>query len=163
MNYIILCIIGALLLSISDLFSKYALNNGVSNINYIFWSRGIAYSACLILLVLLTYIFSIKVMANNGKNNNIYELVKLNKKKKLNYFCIISGIFSFLALVLIIYSFSITNNIGYNIAIISSTCLFTLILSSLFFSVKIELTGIIGALLIILGIFLISKTSNEIK
>lgn len=161
MNYIILCIIAAVLLSVSDLFSKYALNNGVSNINYIFWSRGIAYFTCLILLVLLTYLFSIKVMANNGENNNIYDLIRLNRKNNLNYACIISGIFSFIALALIIYSFSISKNIGYNIAIISSTCLFTLILSCLFFSVKIELQGLIGCILIILGVFLISRTKNN--
>ena len=163
MNYILLCIIGAIALSISDIFSKYALNNGVSNINYIFWSRGIAYTSCLILLVILTYLFSIKCMANDDKNDNIYSLIKLNQKNKLNYACIISGIFSFIALVLIIYSFSISKNIGYNIAIVSSTCLFTVLLSSLLFKVKIELIGILGVVLIILGIFFISKTSNNLE
>mgnify|MGYP001251600999 CR=1 FL=1 len=163
MNYILLCIIGALLLSISDLCSKYALNNGVSNVNFLFWSHGITYFVCLIILVTVTYYFSLHFLSNNKKNNNIYELIKLNKNNKLNYACIISGIFAFLALIVIIYSFSLSKNIGYNVAIISSTCLFTLLLSILFFKAKIELNGIIGVILILLGIFFISKTSNKMK
>ena len=161
MNYIILCLMGALMFSVSDLFTKYVLNNGMSNINYIFWSRGITYLICLILLVVLTYLFSIKFLANNSKNDNIYELIKLNKRKDLNYACIISGILSLFAIILIIYSFSVSKNIGYNVAIVSSTCLFTLIISSIFLKTKIELQGLMGCILIILGVFLISRTNNN--
>ena len=161
MNYIILCLMGALMFSVSDLITKYVLNNGMSNINYIFWSRGITYLICLILLVVLTYLFSIKFLANNSKNSNIYELIKLNKRKDLNYACIISGILSLFAIIILIYSFSLSKNIGYNVAIVSSTCLFTLIISSIFLKTKIELQGLIGCILIILGVFLISKTNNQ--
>lgn len=162
MNYIFFSLLGALLLSISDLCSKYALNNGVSNINYIFWSHGITYFVCLIILLLLTYFLSITFLTNNSRMKSLYDIVKLNKNRKVNMATLCSGIFGFVALVSIIYSFTISDNIGYNSAIISSACLFTLIFSTLFLNASIELKGIIGVIFIIVGLILISRCSNSL-
>jgi uncharacterized membrane protein len=162
MSYIFFSLLGALLLSLSDLFSKYALNNGISNINYIFWSHGITYFVCLILLLLLTYGLSITFLTNNSRMSSLYDIVKLNKNRKVNIATICSGVCGFMALLVIIYSFSISENIGYNSAIISSACLFTLIFSILFLKASIEFKGILGCIFIIVGLILISRCSNSL-
>ena len=51
MNYIFFSILGALFLSLSDILSKYVLNNEISYVNYIFWSHGITYLLCTLMYV----------------------------------------------------------------------------------------------------------------
>ena len=158
MNYIFYAVISALLLSISDICTKYALNNKINNINYIFWSHGVIYLLCLILLICLLYFKPIPLLTNT---NNILENIKYPNKKGI--YVLLSGIFGFLALITIIYSFKISKNIGYSVAIISSTCLFTLIFNRIFFDNKIEFIGVIGVISILFGGYLISKCDNEMQ
>ena len=51
--YIFFAILSALLLSFSDILTKYALDKGTSNFEYIFWSHG-----KYILSVLLFYYYT---------------------------------------------------------------------------------------------------------
>ena len=43
MSYIIAALTGAFLLSLSDISSNYALENGLSNLTHTFWSHGVVY------------------------------------------------------------------------------------------------------------------------
>jgi drug/metabolite transporter (DMT)-like permease len=162
MNYIFFAFIGAFLLSISDVLSKYALNNNVSNLNFIFWSHGIVYIACIILLLVLCLFIRPQFLLGDmdNKKNDIQEIIKLSNNKKTRIAVFLSGIIAFSALICIIYSFKISDNIGYTSAIISTTCLFTLLFSVLFLGSNIEIKGVIGCLLIIAGIVMISRCSN---
>lgn len=159
MSYIFFALFGAFLLSISDVLSKYALDNNVSNINFIFWSHGIVYIACIILLLVLCLFIRPQFLLGN-KKYGIQEIIKLSNNKKTRRAVLLSGIIAFSALISIIYSFKISDNIGYTSAIISTTCLFTLLFSVLFLGSNIEIKGVFGCLLIIAGIFMISSCSN---
>ena len=153
MNYIFFSILGALFLSLSDILSKYVLNNEISYVNYIFWSHGITYLLCTVILLFIAYKF--KFLLSNS--TNLKNIVKLHRKNNVNLCIFLSGILGFLALITIIYSFSISKNIGYNVSIISCTCLITLLLSIIFFKAKIESKGIAGCVLIFIGVLLISQ------
>lgn len=165
MEYLFFAIIGALLLSISDLLSKYALNNNVSNFKFIFWSHGVIYIICIILLLFVFLfvrpIFLVDEMGN--KKYGISKLIELPDNKKTIIAIFLSGVIAFSALISIIYSFKISENIGYTTAIISTSCLFTLIFSVFFLGSKIEIKGVLGSLLIVAGIVLISMCSNTKK
>ena len=150
--YIIFALVSAILLSFSDILTKYALNNGRSTFEYIFWSHGVIYVVgILILLVILRY-KKIKSLTNNDTVN---EMVKI-KFDKTRFAILLSGAIAFIALLTIIYTFSISKNIGYTVAIISTTALFSYIISYFIFNSKIDLKGFIGILLIISGVYLIS-------
>jgi drug/metabolite transporter (DMT)-like permease len=155
MNYIFFAIISALLLSLSDICTKYSLENNINNINYIFWSHGIIYLLCLLVLIVILYFKPLKILTDT---NNIMKNIKYPEKKGI--YVLLAGLFGFLALVTIIYAFKISLNIGYTVAIISSTCVFTLIFSKLFFNHKIEFKGVMGIIAILFGVYLISKCNN---
>ena len=49
MNYLLYSLLGAFFLSISDIASKYAIDNKVSNLTYVTWSHGVLYVVVLII------------------------------------------------------------------------------------------------------------------
>ena len=150
--YIILALVSALMLSLSDILTKYALNNGKSSFEYIFWSHGVIYVICIIALLVILKYKKIKSLTNNDSINSMVKL----KFDKTRYAILLSGIIAFLALITIIYTFSISKNIGYTVAIISTTALFSYIISYFLFNSKIDIKGFLGILLIIFGVYLIS-------
>jgi len=162
MNYIIIALVSSILLSVSDICSKYALINNVSTVNLIFWSHGVTYIVCLSLLILLCRYLPLKFLVDI-QPKSFYEIIKLNKNLKVNIAMIFSGLLAFIALIGIIYAFKITDNIGYTVGLISTTCLFTLIISFFYLKTQIEKKGILGCIFIILGIVLISNCSNNMR
>ena len=150
--YIIFALVSAILLSFSDILTKYALNSGRSTFEYIFWSHGVIYLVGILILLFVLRYRKIKSLTNN---DTINEMLKI-KFDKSRIAILLSGAIAFLALITIIYTFSISKNIGYTVAIISSTALFSYIISYFLFNSKIDLKGLIGILLIISGVYLIS-------
>lgn len=150
--YIIFALVSAILLSFSDILTKYALNNGRSTFEYIFWSHGVVYLVGILILLFVLRYKKIKSLTNN---DNITEMLKI-KFDKSRIAILLSGAIAFLALITIIYTFSISKNIGYTVAIISTTALFSYIISYFLFNSKIDLKGLVGILLIISGVYLIS-------
>ena len=157
--YIFFAILSALLLSISDILAKYSLDKGKSNFEYIFWSHGIIYLACIILLLLYLKYNPLKMLLNKNKIKDVLKLEFNNTR----YAILLSGIFGFLALITIIYTFKISKNIGYTVAVISTTCLFSLILSYFFLGAPINYKGLFGIVFILIGVYLIGNCGNEIK
>ena len=160
MSYIFFGLLGAFLLSIADTLCKYALNNSVSNVNFIFWSHGVTYAVCLVILLLICRYIPLKFLTNT-KPISFYDIIKFNNNKKVNMAIILSGVIAFMALISIIYAFKISDNIGYTVALLSTSCLFTLIFSYIYLKSNIELKGIFGCILIIVGVILISNCSNK--
>ena len=156
--YIFFAILSALLLSFSDILTKYALDKGTSNFEYIFWSHGIIYIVCIIILLLYLKFNPLKLLLNKDKIKDILKLEFNNTR----YAIVLSGIFGFLALITIIYTFKISKNIGYTVAVISTTCLFSLILSYFFLDAPINYKGLIGILFILIGVYLIGNCGNTI-
>ena len=156
--YIFFAILSALLLSFSDILTKYALDKGTSNFEYIFWSHGIIYIVCIIILLLYLKFNPLKLLLNKDKIKDILKLEFNNTR----YAIVLSGIFGFLALITIIYTFKISKNIGYTVAVISTTCLFSLILSYFLLDAPINYKGLIGILFILIGVYLIGNCGNTI-
>ena len=155
--YIFFALLSALLLSFSDILAKYSLDKGKSNFEYIFWSHGIIYLACIIILLLYLKYNPLKLLLNKDKIKDILKL-KFNSTR---YAILLSGICGFLALITIIYTFKISKNIGYTVAIISTTCLFSLILSYFFLGSPINSNGLFGILFILIGVYLIGTCGNS--
>tara|TARA_B100001142_G_C14152414_1_gene585080 strand:- start:333 stop:815 length:483 start_codon:yes stop_codon:yes gene_type:complete len=156
--YIFFALLSALLLSFSDILTKYALDKGKSNFEYIFWSHGVIYIACIIILLLYLKFNPLKLLLNKDKIKDILK-IEFNSTR---YAIVLSGIFGFLALITIIYTFKISKNIGYTVAVISTTCLFSLILSYFFLDAPINYKGLIGILFILIGVYLIGNCGNTI-
>lgn len=156
MLYIYLALFSALGFSLSDLCSKYLLDNGISNLQFLFYSHGVIFVSLCIISILLVSFLSIGVLTNGNK---YLDVVKFPTDKR-GLILISASTISFVALISLIYAFKISKNIGYTVAIVGTTSLFTLILSRVIFGHKIQLIGLIGALLIISGVFLISKCNN---
>ena len=156
--YIFFSLLSALLLSISDILTKYALDKGKSNMEYIFWSHGIIYLLCIIVLLIYLWFNPIKLLLNKDTIKNILKL-EFNTTR---YAILLSGLFGFLALITIIYTFKISKNIGYTVAIISTTCLFSLLLSYFFLDAPINYKGMYGILFILIGVYLIGNCGNSL-
>ena len=155
--YIFYSLLASLLLSISDILSKYSSDKGISNFEYIFWSHGVIYLACIIMLLLYLKYNPLKLLLNKDKIKDILKL-EFNSTR---YAILLSGIFGFLALITIIYTFKISQNIGYTVAIISTTCLFSLILSYFFLGSTINSKGLFGIIFILIGVYLIGTCGNS--
>ena len=151
MSYIIAALTGAFLLSLSDISSNYALENGLSNLTHTFWSHGVVY---LIAILVAIYLMS--------KKGEILSNIKFPENKKAGCASLMAGLFGFLALLTINYAFSKSNNIGYTVALISTTSLITLIISNIFFNKPLETKGTIGILTILIGVYLISTCNNKL-
>lgn len=156
--YVFFSLLGALFLSISDILSKYAIDKGSSNFEYIFWSHGIIYCVCIISLLIYLNYNPLKLLVNNHKIKDILK-IKFNNTR---YAILLSGLFGFLALITIIYTFKISKNIGYTVALISTTCLFSLILSYIFLGSPINMLGIVGIIFILIGVYLIGNCGNSL-
>ena len=62
MLYIFLALFAALGFSVSDICSKYLLNNGVSNLQFLFWAHGIAFVLLTLLFIIIGTQFSLKFL-----------------------------------------------------------------------------------------------------
>ena len=159
MNYIFLALTVAFLISITDLCNKSLIEKGVSNFKYTFWTRGVIYGLCILVLVLFVLYNPSTGMTNN--EGNFTDMIKLPTDKKIIILILVAGIASFTAILLTYFSFKYSRNVGYTVAIISSTCVFTLLLSKYFFKTEINKMGLFGIGFVILGVYLISLTDND--
>ena len=153
---IILSLCAALGFSISDICSKYLLENGVSNLQFLLWGHGILFVLLTILFMIIGTKYSLKFLTNGDGYNKLVQLPKGN----LLLILFLATITSFLGLVLLIYAFKISKNIGYISAVVGTTSLITFILSWVVFGKTPEMIGILGALFILFGVYLISKCDN---
>lgn len=168
MNYMLYALLGAVFLSISDIASKYAIDNKVSNLTYITWSHGVLYVVVLTIFIILCLKYQWKKFILYSKESNsryktLYNILKLPNDWKSIVSVILGGIFGFLALIIIIMAFQRSVNIGYTVAVISTTSAITAILTWLIFKVKLNFFGILGICLIISGCFLIGKSEDDLK
>ncbi len=156
MLYIFLALYAALGFSISDICTKYMLDNGISNLQYLFWAHGILFITLTIILIIIGTNYSLKPLTNG---HSYLDIAKF-PRGKLGWIIVLSTLFSFSALVGLIYAFKISKNIGYTSAIVGTTSLMTFFFSWLFFNSKPQLIGIIGAISILFGVYLISRCDN---
>jgi drug/metabolite transporter (DMT)-like permease len=156
MLYIYLALLSALGFSLSDICSKYLLDSGVSNLQYLLWGHGLLYIVITICAIFLASHFSFKALTNGDKIPNIFRL----PKGKLGVIVILASIFSFVGLVSLIYAFKISDNIGYTSAVVGTVSLITFFFSWILFDKKPEGIGLFGALLILAGVYLISRCKN---
>lgn len=157
MLYIYLALISAICFSTSDICSKYLFNNSISNLQYLFWAHGILYIILSVLTILVCSYLSIGLFTNNKTYLDVIKFPKLFKNRLVLIFGTVS---SFIGLLVLMYSFKISKNIGYTVGLVGTTSLFTLILSSLIFKKSINPFGLLGVILIISGVFFISKCEN---
>lgn len=156
MLYIYLSLLAALFFSLSDISTKVLLNNGVSNLQYLFWSQGILYIfITLIALYFATY-FSIKFLTNGDSATKVLSIPSM----KIGFYMVITTLFSFCGILSLVYAFKISDNIGYTSSIVGTTALMTFFFAWLIFGKKPEAIGLLGAILIIAGVFLISRCKN---
>ncbi len=156
MLYIFLALFAALGFSVSDICSKYLLNNGVSNLQFLFWAHGIAFVLLTLLFIIIGTQFSLKFLTNGDK----YKKLLSYPKGKLGLVLILSSLASFFGLVALIYAFKISDNIGYTSAVVGTVTMITFFLSWLIFNKTPEIKGLLGAALILFGVYLISKCKN---
>ena len=72
MNYLLYSLLGAIFLSISDVASKYALDNKISNLTYVTWSHGVLYVVLLTIFIILCLILIIDDASVKMLYQNIY-------------------------------------------------------------------------------------------
>ena len=149
MLYIYLALFSALTFSLSDITTKYLLDNGVSNLQYLFWGQGMIYILLTILTIIFATIYSYNILTNGEPLLNVIKY----PPGKLGLVIFVSTIFSFMGLLSLIYAFKISKNIGYTASIVGTTSLMTFFFSWLFFNKKAELKGLIGAVNIIWCVF----------
>ena len=156
MLYIYLALFSALGFSISDLCSKYLFDNNVSTLQYLFWGHGILYILLAIVAIVTTSYFSIGYFTNNKKYLDVVKFPSGNK----GLIIILASLLSFLGVLSLLYAFKISINIAYTSAIVSTVSLITLLINRLVFKKKIQLSGLVGILLIISGVYFISRCQN---
>ena len=156
MLYLFLAFYAAFGFSVSDMCTKYMLDNGISNLQYLFWAHGILFLLLTVIFMGLGIKYSLPSLTNGS---NLSEMMRF-PSGKLGLIILISTIFSFTGLLVLIYAFKISKNIGYTSAAVGTVSLMTLIFSWIFFNKKPEPVGILGVLSILFGVFLISKTDN---
>ena len=86
--YIFFALLSALLLSFSDILAKYSLDKGKSNFEYIFWSHGIIYLACIIILLVYLKFNPLKLLLNKDKIKDILKIEFNNTR----YAILLSGL-----------------------------------------------------------------------
>ena len=159
MNYIFLALLAAFFISVTDVCNKTLINNGISSFKYTFWTRGVIYSICVLLLVLFVIMNPSSDMTNN--DTNITDMIRLPKNKNIRLITILAGIASFAAIIATYFSFKHSRNIAYTVALLSSTCIFTLLFSKIFFNTNISLNGMLGIGFIIVGVYFITLIDNN--
>ena len=132
MNYLLYSLLGALFLSISDIASKYALDNKISNLTYVTWSHGVLYVVLLTIFITLCLKYQWKPFIfhseeSNSRHKTLYDIFKLPNDWKSITSVILGGAFGFLSLIVIIMAFQRSINIGYTVAVISTTSAITAI------------------------------------
>jgi drug/metabolite transporter (DMT)-like permease len=160
--YIILAIIASFFFATSDITQKYALDNGVSNIQYIFWSHGIIYFVCISLLVILILFYPIKAFIHRNGNFHDTGILQLPQLTNTRIAVLVSGLFAFIGLLLLVFAYQRCHNVGYAAAIISCTSIFTIFLSWYFLNQSIDTKALIGCIIIIFGVYLIASTNNSV-
>ncbi len=167
MNYLLYALLGALFLSISDVASKYALDNKISNVTYVAWSHGVLFIVLLVIFVTLCLKYQWQPFLLYDKEppgpKPLYDIFRLPSDWKSIASVLIGGFFGFLSLIIIIMAFQRSVNIGYTVAVISTTSAITALLVWGLFSIKLNWFGMLGIGLIISGCFLIGKSENDSK
>ena len=156
MLYIFLALLAALGFSVSDICSKYLLNNNISNLQFLFWAHGIGFIILTLLFMIIGTNLSLKFLTNG----DTYKKLLKFPDGKLGSILILSTLASFFGLVALIYAFKISDNIGYTSAVVGTVTMITFFLSWLVFGKKPELKGLFGAGLILFGVYLISLCNN---
>ena len=156
MLYIFLSLFAALAFSVSDISSKYLLNQGISNLQYLFWAHGIAYLILTLVFMFIGTRLSVKFLTNGDK----YKKLLSFPRGKNGIVLIISALGSFFGLVALIYAFKISDNIGYSSAIVGTVTMITFFLSWIVFGKIPEMIGLVGSALILFGVYLISLCEN---
>lgn len=157
MLYIYLAFVSAICFSLSDICSKYLLDNGISNLKFLFYAHGIVFTILGFIGIMVASYFSYNFLTNKEKYLDVLKF-PMNRKGGI---IILSSVISFIGLLSLIYAFKISKNIGYTSAIVGTTSLITLTLSIIILKSKIEIKGIIGVILVVLGIYFISQTDNS--
>ena len=106
-------------------------------------------------------VFLTQSTGNISNPSTIQEILHIPSHSLTQLSVIFGGIFGLIALLCIIRSFQQSQNISYAVAIISSTSAITALLSFLLFGISIQLNGVIGISLIIMGCYFITKTNNQ--
>ena len=156
MLYIFLALLAAFGFSVSDICSKYLLNHGVSNLQFLFWAHGIAFVVLTLTFMIIGQKFSINFLTNGDNYSKLLSYPKGN----LSWIIILCSLASFFGLVCLIYAFKISDNIGYTSAVVGTVTMITFFLSWIVFGKKPKLKGLIGAGLILFGVYLISTIKN---
>ena len=157
MLYIYLALVSAFCFSLSDICSKYLIDNGISNMKFLFWAHGIIFTVLGSIAVFIASYYSLNYLTNKEKYLNVIKF-PMNKKGLI---IIISSVISYIGLLSLIFAFKISKNIGYTSAIVGTTSLITLILSVIILKHGIEWKGVVGVLLVVTGIYFISQTDNS--
>lgn len=156
MLYIFLSLLAAFCFSVSDISSKYLLNNNVSNLRFLFWAHGVGFVLLTLLFMIIGIHFSLKFLTNGDDYKRLLQF----PTGKSGWVLILSTLASFLGLVALIYAFKISDNIGYTSAVVGTVTMITFFLSWLVFGKVPQIKGLIGSLLILFGVYLISLCDN---
>jgi len=157
MLYIYLALISAFCFSFSDICSKYLIDNGISNMKFLFWAHGIIFTILGLIAIFIASYYSLNYLTNKEK---YLDVIKFPMNKK-GFIIIISSLISYIGLLSLIFAFKISKNIGYTSAIVGTTSLITLILSVVVLKHSFEWKGVVGVLLVVSGIYFISQTDNS--
>ena len=157
MLYIYLALVSAFCFSLSDICSKYLIDNGISNMKFIVWAHGIIFTIFGVIGIIIASFFSFNFLTNKEKYLDVIRF-PLNTKGVI---IVISSLISYIGLISLIYAFKISKNIGYTSAIVGTTSLITLILSVIILKHSIEWKGVLGVILVVFGIYFISQTDNS--
>jgi len=156
MLYIFLALLAAFGFSVSDICSKHLLNHGISNLQFLFWSHGVAYVVLTLIFMFIGRKFTIKFLTNGDNYNQLLSYPKGN----LAWILALCSLASFFGLVCLIYAFKISDNIGYTSAVVGTVTMITFFLSWIVFGKKPQFKGLVGAGLILIGVYLISTIKN---
>ncbi len=94
MLYIFLSLFAAFGFSVSDICSKYLLNKGISNLQFLFWAHGIAFLVLTLLFMLIGKKYSLNFLTNGDNYNKLVSY----PKGKLGLILLLSALASFFGL-----------------------------------------------------------------
>jgi drug/metabolite transporter (DMT)-like permease len=130
----------------------------MTNFGFAFWTHGVLY-----LLLLLLGLWVLKRYPLPFLTGGKSDVLAIPNNNQIKMWLVISGTFAFLALITIIYTFSISKNIGCTVAIISTTSAITYVLSHYMFGTEINTQGILGIVVIIMAVYIIGNSNNTSK
>ena len=138
------------MLSLSDLCSGYALDNGLSNARRCFWSHGVVY----VMAIAVALFF----MSEKGA---VVANLRFPAEWRVGLASMAAGAFAFSALLVINYAFARSSNIGYTSCVLSTTSVITLLLSVALFNKTINTKGFIGVFVTLCGVALVASCGNQ--